>query len=300
MPVIAMTREIGSLGTEVAARVAKRLGLEIVRSEVAANNVARRLGVAESAVSRYLDGSASLLERWQIDRRKLFHYASEEILSLAQRGNVLIKGWGAATMLRDLPQVINVRVCAPMEFRVRVMMERQGRDDAPTVQEEIERFDAGRARTLRAYFNVEQEDARLYHIVFNTERLSVDACVAAVCKLAPAVPRHLRVTLCARQQASGGQDQLGTGRSYQRRHGALGLVRLDCQRQDHSYRHDQQRELAEACRGDRARQRWHAANRQPHPQHSDPRQRVLTARSLVDFSGEDRKLPPSAELLPPS
>ena len=184
MTVIAMTREIGSLGTEVAARVGKRLGLEIVRSEVAANNVARRLGVAESAVSRYLDGSASLLERWQVDRRKLFHYASEEILSLAQRGNVLIKGWGAATMLRDVPQVINVRVCAPMEFRVRVMMERQGRNDAPAVRVEIERFDAARARTLRAYFNVEQEDARLYHIVLNTERLSVDACVAAVCKLA--------------------------------------------------------------------------------------------------------------------
>ena len=184
MTVIAMTREIGSLGTEVAARVGKRLGLEIVRSEVAANNVARRLGVAESAVSRYLDGSASLLERWQVDRRKLFHYASEEILSLAQRGNVLIKGWGAATMLRDVPQVINVRVCAPMEFRVRVMMERQGRNDAPAVRVEIERFDAARARTLRAYFNVEQEDARLYHIVFNTERLSVDACVNAVCKLA--------------------------------------------------------------------------------------------------------------------
>src|SRR5271169_2133955 len=184
MTVIAMTRAIGFLGTEVAARVAKRLGLEIVRSEVAANNVARRLGVAESAVTRYLDGSASLLERWQIDRRKLFHYAAEEILGLAQRGNVLIKGWGAATLLREVPQVISVRVCAPMEFRVRVMMERLGRKDANTVRSEIERFDAARTRTLRAYFNVEQEDARLCHIVLNTERLSVDACVNAVCELA--------------------------------------------------------------------------------------------------------------------
>jgi hypothetical protein len=26
-------------------------------------------------------------------------------------------------------------------------------------------------------FNIEQEDAALYHIVLNTERLSVDACV---------------------------------------------------------------------------------------------------------------------------
>ena len=184
MTVIAMTREIGSLGTEVAAGVAKRLGLEIIRSEVAADNVARRLGVTESAVLRYLDGTASLLERWQIDRRKLFHYVAEEILGLAQNGNVLIKGWGAATLLRDVPHVISARVCAPMEFRVRVLLERTGRKDAANVRDEIERFDAARARSLRAYFNVEQEDAGLYHIVLNTERLSVDACVNAICKLA--------------------------------------------------------------------------------------------------------------------
>ena len=108
MPVIAMTREIGSLGTDVAAGVAQRLGLEIVRSEAAANHVARRLGVAVGAVTRYLEGSASLLERWQIDRRKLFKYAAEEILGIAQQGNVLIKGWGAATLLRDLPPEVAI------------------------------------------------------------------------------------------------------------------------------------------------------------------------------------------------
>jgi cytidylate kinase len=184
MTVIAMTREIGSHGTEIAAKVAERLGLETVRSEIAANNVARRLGVSEGAVLRYLDGSASLLERWQIDRRKLFPYAAEEILSLALRGNVLIKGWGAATLLREVPNVLSVRVCAPMEHRVHVMMERLGRKDAHAIRADIERFDAARGRTLRAYFNVEQEDARLYHMVLNTERLSIEACVDAICELA--------------------------------------------------------------------------------------------------------------------
>ncbi len=184
MPVIAMTREIGSLGTEVAAGVANRLGLEIVRSEVAANNVARRLGVAEGAVTRYLEGSAALLERWQIDHRKLFKYAAEEILGIAQQGNVLIKGWGAATLLRDLPNVISARVCAPMDFRVRVIMEREGRKDAARVRDEIIRFDAARGRSLQAYFDIEKEDASLYDVVLNTERLSVDTCVDAICELA--------------------------------------------------------------------------------------------------------------------
>ena len=113
MPVIAMTREVGSLGTDVAAGVAKELRLKIIHSESVATQVAERMGVEEGAVRRYADGSASAMERWLFSRRKFAHYTSEEVLRLAQEGNVLIRGWGAAALLRDLPQVISVRVCAP-------------------------------------------------------------------------------------------------------------------------------------------------------------------------------------------
>jgi len=184
MTVIAMTREIGSFGNDVASGLAAKLGLEIIQSDAVANSIAARLGVDASAVLRYVDGRASLLERWQIDRRRLFHYTAEEILRLAHRGNVLIKGWGVATLLRDLPGVISVRVCAPKDFRVRVLMDRLGTKDADAVHARIARYDAARARTMRAYFNVEREDPCLYHIVLNTERLSIEACVNAVSELA--------------------------------------------------------------------------------------------------------------------
>jgi cytidylate kinase len=184
MTVIAMTREIGSLGTVVAERLAARLGLKVIHSEAVAEGVAERLGVEAGAVLRYVNGSATLLERWQIDRRRLFRYAAEEVLRLAQQGNVLVKGWGAATLLCDMPHVISVRVCAPMDFRVRVVMDRLGTKDANAVREQIERYEAARARTMRALFDTEQEDSRLYHIVLNTERLPIDACVKAVCDLA--------------------------------------------------------------------------------------------------------------------
>jgi cytidylate kinase len=184
MTVIAMTRQLGCLGTEVANGVAGRLGLKIVHSEIVANNVAERLGVEEGTVLRYVDGSASLFERWTINKRKLSRYTTEEILGLAQQGNVLIRGWGAATLLRDMPQVISVRVCASMDFRVRVMMKRLGSKDAEAMRNELERFDAAQARAMRTSFGVEQEDALLYHVVLNTDRLPVDACVQAICQLA--------------------------------------------------------------------------------------------------------------------
>jgi cytidylate kinase len=184
MTVIAMTREIGSRGSEVAAGIARELKLDIIHSEIVANQVAERWGVEESTVRRLVDGSASILERWLINRRKLSRYTCEEILRVAQTGNVLIRGWGAATLLRDMPEVVSVRVCAPMEFRVGVMMERLGVSDAATVRQEIERFDTAHARATRASFDIDEEDALLYHVVLNTDRLPVDACVAAVCALA--------------------------------------------------------------------------------------------------------------------
>jgi hypothetical protein len=134
-------------------------------------------------MQRLVDGKASLIERWLIDRRRLSQYTCEEILRLAQDGNVLIRGWGAATLLRDLP-VISVRVCAPMSARIRVMMERLGVSDAEAVRQEIERFDAAHARAIRTTFGIDEEDALLYDAVLNTARLPVEACVAAVCTLA--------------------------------------------------------------------------------------------------------------------
>jgi osmotically-inducible protein OsmY len=63
-------------------------------------------------------------------------------------------------------------------------MKRLGSADAEAVREQIERYDGARARTMMAYFSVEQEDARLYHVVLNTERLTVEACVNTVVEVA--------------------------------------------------------------------------------------------------------------------
>ena len=179
-----MTREIGSNGSEVAAGVAAALGLEIINSEIVVPHVAGSLGVEQSAVQRYLDGKASLFDRWQIDTRKLSQHTLDQILDLALKDNVLIRGWGAAALFQGIRSVICVRVCAPMVLRVRVMMERLGVKDAEAIQQEIERFDAGHSRAMRAAFNFDWNDALLYHIVLNSARVTIDDCVKTVCDLA--------------------------------------------------------------------------------------------------------------------
>jgi hypothetical protein len=66
--------------------------------------------VEQSAVQRYLDGKASLFDRWQIDTRKLSQHTLDQILNLALKDNVLIRSWSAAALSQRIRGVICVRV----------------------------------------------------------------------------------------------------------------------------------------------------------------------------------------------
>lgn len=185
MTVIAMSGEIGSLGGDVAAGVAKALGLKVIHAEIVAP---REIGRPGSAPRCEAGQAASTLERWLANQYQLSRYTPEEILYLARQGNVVIRAWGTATLLRDMPQVIKVLICAPIAARVRVMMERLDVRDPDAMRTEIERFDAADGGAARDGLAAGPRQASDYDLVLNTARLPVDACVSVLCELA----RHSR------------------------------------------------------------------------------------------------------------
>jgi cytidylate kinase len=183
MPVIAMTREMGSGGREIAHIVAERMGLTVILHELVEHDLAEHMHVRESAIHHRLEGGATLRERWQVGSKRLARYTAEEVLDLAARGNVLIRGWGACVVLRDVPHVPRIRICAPMEKRERAVMTRPGVSDASAARREIQRNDAAHRGTLQVAYGVDRDDPLLYDLVLNTDRLSVDACAKLVCDL---------------------------------------------------------------------------------------------------------------------
>ena len=198
MTVIAMTREMGTLGKDVAAGLAEELGIEVLHHELVAQNVGIRSGVDQSSVLRFLEGRASLMERWKIDSKSLSQFTADEILHLALRGNVIFRGWGAAQLLSDIPHVLCVRVCAPMEVRIGEMVSRLnevawerskpiekspsivkegvgvGEDDA---RREIERNDQAHAMVVGDQLGTDWQDNSHYDLVLNTGRLSIARCI---------------------------------------------------------------------------------------------------------------------------
>jgi cytidylate kinase len=180
MPLIAMTREMGSLGKDVAAGIAARTQRKVVYHEII-EPIANKMRLRKSHVERFLDGKSGLWERLTTDKTSLSIFTADETFRFLRDGSTgVIRGWGAVHLLKDVPHVIRVRICAPLETRVKRMMERLATDNREAVENEIELSEEAHTAITRRHFGVNWRDPENYDIVLSTERLSVEECVDEV------------------------------------------------------------------------------------------------------------------------
>ena len=183
MPLIAMNREIGSLGKEVAAGLEQALGIRVRHHEII-DHLANRARIRKSHVISFLEGRQGILERLTTDQLKLRILTADEILAMAESGDgVILRGWGATALLKDVPHAVRVCVSASRRTRVRRMMQRLNTDDAEKVEHIVDQNDESARAVMRRHFHIEPRDINEYDMGFNTDRVSVERCVDEIVKM---------------------------------------------------------------------------------------------------------------------
>ena len=183
MPLIAMNREMGSLGKDVAAGLEQALGVKVRHHEMI-DHLANRARIRRSHVISFLEGRQGLLERLTTDQLRLRVLTADEILSMAESDEALIlRGWGATALLKDVPHAVRVCVSASRRTRVRRMMERLNTADEPQVERIVAQNDEAARAVMRRHFHIDPRDINEYDMGFNTDRVSVDQCVDEVVKM---------------------------------------------------------------------------------------------------------------------
>jgi cytidylate kinase len=99
----------------------------------------------------------------------LKEYAKQTIRKLAARGNVILVGRGAAVVTALLPRILQVRLIAPFNFRVRHFAEFH-QITAEKAAGLVRETDEARRRYVQSYFGADVNDPLHYHLVINTER----------------------------------------------------------------------------------------------------------------------------------
>jgi cytidylate kinase len=178
-----MNREIGSLGKDVALGLEQALGMKIRHHEII-DHLANRARLRKSHVISFLEGKQGLIERLTTDQVSLRILTADEILSMAASGEpVILRGWGATSLLKDVPHAVRVCVSASRRTRVNRMMERLDTTDTSQVERIVDQNDDAAHAVMRRHFHIDMRDINEYDVGFNTDRVSVDQCVDDIAKL---------------------------------------------------------------------------------------------------------------------
>lgn len=183
MPLVAMNREIGSLGRDVARGVADHFGIKTKHHEMI-DALANRARVRKSHVMSFLDGKQGLWERLTADQLSLGMLTADEILTQAENEKgVVLRGWGATSLLKEVPHAVRVCVSASREVRIKRTMERLNSTDEAEVRRIVEQNDEAGDVVMRRHFHVDSREVDEYDLCLNTDRMSVAQCIDTVVAL---------------------------------------------------------------------------------------------------------------------
>ena len=178
MAIVTVSRQSGSLGTEIARAVASKLQYEYLDKD----KIEKALvdcGLPMPEVEKFDEKKPPFWVSWQIQSRRFLHAIQAVVYDFARRGNTVIVGRGGQVLLRDIPGVVHLRLLAPFAVRVGRIMEREKVDEKQAIRL-IRRRDRDSAGFLRFFFEVDWENPALYDLVLNTQRISADVAVGMI------------------------------------------------------------------------------------------------------------------------
>lgn len=198
MRAVTISREYGSGGGEIATRLAKRLGWQLIDHAVV-ERVASEIGTSleevevhdehiQGMISQALNSLLYLYPGYMVSAPPEAFLSDKEyrdafnkiVRAAAARGHVVIVGRASQVILADLRDVLHVRVIAPFEQRVAYVMQRES-VDRPTAESRIHRKDHERASYLEREYHHKPDDAHLYDLVLNTSLLDLESAVGIIC-----------------------------------------------------------------------------------------------------------------------
>jgi cytidylate kinase len=169
--IITVCRGTRSGGQALAACLAERLGYPVVGREIL-QPAAAELGVSEELLTRQMQEAPRLWDRHAAIRRVYVVAVQAALAERIVNGNLVYHGLAGQMLLQGLPAVLRIRLIAPLESRIRMLVETDGME-REAAEQFITRQDGARARWVRMMYGEDIADPRLYDMVVNLETMSV-------------------------------------------------------------------------------------------------------------------------------
>jgi cytidylate kinase len=182
MPIITISREMGTGAYFVAQDLAKKLKYTLVDGPKIAE-LASDYGISVEKLQMVDEKPPSYNTADDRERAAILNTVELVLLDYARKSKVILYGRGGQDLLKECGNVLRLRFIADFEERVERFAEREWIDPDLT-SELIRRSDLQRGGFIHFYFNRDWHDPLGYDMTFNTSRLSqasiVDSVIAAL------------------------------------------------------------------------------------------------------------------------
>jgi cytidylate kinase len=218
MAIVTISQQVGSGGAEIGLALAERLGYCFVDHERFLERT-QRYGLDANRLWHLEEEPPSLFERFDHETRRYIAVIQTVLFEIAAEDRAVVVGRGGQWLLRDVPHAVRLRVIAPSAFRVEELtsaLSSHGGERMSThlAGQLVHRDDTQKLKRMRYLFNVDLNDAALYHLVVNTAGLTrpavVDLTLSLVGQPSFATTDHGRCMVADRLLASRVEVALAT------------------------------------------------------------------------------------------
>ncbi|MFO7553633.1 MAG: cytidylate kinase-like family protein [Desulfobacterales bacterium] len=197
MAVITISREFGTDGEKIAAKVADRLGYEYIGKDLVAE-IAKKLRLSESEAETFHKPSESRILRFVdrytcsivqkvvdrehgcLDDKNYYEVTKKLVQDVHNAGNAIILGWGGQCILRGKPDTLHVRLIKETNLKIKEGMKAENLNQK-AAKTFIEREEDDLKEYIKHYFNEDWNAAHLYDLVIDMGKTSVEKAVEMIC-----------------------------------------------------------------------------------------------------------------------
>ena len=198
-PVITITRQYGSGGSDIAQLVARALGWTVIDNQFV-DEVARVAGLPTDEVAQREERAPGLLERLartlavaspelfittaavprvEEDEATIVQLTERIIREAAGHGRVVLVGRGAQALLAQRPDALHVYVVASKPWRMKLAVERLGVEPG-SAEQVVDDTDRRRDQYVKTYYGRHRQDPTTYDLVVNAERLGFEGAAGVI------------------------------------------------------------------------------------------------------------------------
>ena len=184
---VTISREFGAGGGTIGYRLSQETGLEYYDKEL----ILMRAGKGDVDIYSLIKWDENVPINFGFTQSlfdfynrpisdRIFQIQKQTIQEIGEKGNCIIVGRNANTVLREFDNSLHVFIHADFDWRLERMKQKMPERTEQEIEEEIRKVDKKRKRYCSYHTATVFGDARYYDLCLDSSRLGIDRCVGII------------------------------------------------------------------------------------------------------------------------